>query len=326
MTHWRVLITDRAWPDLMIEQSVLEPAGVQIVDSPAGDEATLCRLAADVDAIATNWAGVTQRVITAAPRLKVIGRFGIGVDNIAVETATARGIPVVNCPDYCLSEVSDHTLGLLLACARRIAFFHLRTKRGEYNLQAAQGQQRLSTQTLGLIGLGRIGREVARKAQALGLHLLAFTPSGADYGTGCQMVSLEELLRSSDYVSLHLPLTDTTYHLINRQTLSWMKPTAYLINTSRGGLIDHQALWEALQQNRLAGAALDVFEPEPPDLSHPLFQDERIIATPHAAFVSAQALEHMRRQTCEQIVEVLQGYPPRNLINPQIRHIPPAAG
>ena len=316
-SRFRVLITDRAWPDLAVEQSVIDTIDGELVDAPSTDEATLIRLAADVDAIATNWASVTDSVIRAAPRCRVIARFGVGVDNIAVDTATSLKIPVVNCPDYCVAEVSDHTLGLILACARRIGFFHHRTKQGEYNLQAATGQQRLSTQTLGLVGLGRIGREVCRKARAFGLRVVGHTASGNDQGLGCPMVPLDQLLAESDYISLHAPLTPATHKLFGRGQFARMKPTAYLINTSRGGLIDEVALWAALQAGHLAGAALDVFDPEPPDLSQPLFQDERVIVTPHAAFVSQQALEQMRRQTLEQIVAVLSGKPPQNVLNPQ---------
>jgi D-3-phosphoglycerate dehydrogenase len=319
----RVLITDRAWPDTAIEAAVLAPLGAELIDAPVGDEATLISLAAEADAIATNWAHVTDAVIRAAPRCRVIARFGIGVDNIAIVTATALGIPVVNCPDYCVSEVSDHTLGLLLACARRIGFFHLRTKRGEYNLSAAAGQQRLSTQTLGLVGLGHIGREVCLKARALGLNVIAHTRSGSDQGLGCPMVSLDRLLAESDYVSLHAPLTPATRHLMGSAQFARMKPTAYLLNTSRGGLVDEAALWAALQAGQLAGAALDVFAPEPPDLSQPLFQDERVIVTPHAAFVSEQSLEQMRRQALEQVVQVLTGQRPQNVLNPQV-YAPPA--
>ncbi|HET6423822.1 MAG TPA: C-terminal binding protein [Planctomycetaceae bacterium] len=316
--RWRVLLTDRAWPDTTIEQAALDRIGAELVEAPSTDEEILCRLAANCDAIAANWAKVTPAVIDAAPRCRVISRTGIGIDNISVDAATARGIPVTNCPDYCVDEVADHALGLLLACARRIGFLHHRTKQGEYNLAAVSGLQRLSTQTLGLFGLGRIGREFCSRARACKLHVIAHTASGSDHGTGCEMVSLDELLRRSDYLSLHAPSTPATFHLFNVATLALMKSTAYLINTARGNLIDHEALWAAIQSGKLAGAALDVFEPEPPDLSQPLFQDERVIVTPHAAFVSDQALAQMRTQAFEQLAAGLQGQRPQNVINPQI--------
>ena len=319
-TRFRVLMTDRAWPDTEIETAILWAVDAELIEAPATDEATLVRLAADVDAIATTWARVTDVVIRSSPRCKVISRFGIGLDNIAVTTATELGLPVTNCPDYCVSEVSDHALGLILACARRIGFFHWRTKRGEYNLGAATTIRRLSGQTVGLIGLGRIARELVPKLRALGLKILAHTPSGSDHGTGCQMVTVAELLKQSDFVSLHAPLVAETRYLINAERLSLMKPTAYLINTSRGGLVDPDALWEALQKNQIAGAALDVFEPEPPNLSDPLYCDERVIVTPHAAFVSAESLIAMRTQAVEQVVQALRGERPDNVVNPLFKN------
>jgi D-3-phosphoglycerate dehydrogenase len=320
--RFRVLLTDRAWPDAKIEREVLAEAGAELVESPATDEQTLIRLAKDVDAIATNWAKVTSDVIRNCPRCRIVARLGIGIDNIAVETATELGIPVTNCPDYCVSEVSDHALGLLLACARRIGFFHLRTKRGEYDLGAAPLMRRLSGQTVGLVGLGRIAQALTLKLRALGVTLLAYTPSRCDHGTGCRMVSLNDLLQQSDYVSLHAPLLPETRNMIGAEQFRRMKSTAYLINTSRGGLVDADALWFALRSNQIAGAALDVFEPEPPDLSQPLYRDERVIVTPHAAFVSAESLEQMRRQAMSQVVQALRGERPNNVINPQIGQIP----
>ncbi len=316
--RFRVLITDRAWPDTSIESGILARIGAEVVEPVSADEAGLIAAASDIDAIATNWAKVTEAVMRAGGRCQTVARFGIGIDNIDVSAATLLGIPVTNCPDYCVSEVSDHALGLLLACARRIGFFHLRTKRGEYDLSAAAPIQRIAGQTLGLVGLGRIARALIPKARSLGLHVIAHTASGNDYGTGVRMVTCDELLATSDYVSLHAPLNNSTRGLIGCEALAKMKPTAYLINTSRGGLVDEAALLEALQRNRVAGAALDVFEPEPPDLSRPLFSDERVLVTPHVAFVSQQSVRQLRTQAMEQVVAVLSGQRPNNVINPQI--------
>jgi len=313
--QFRVLITDRAWPDSDIERAILQEAGAELIEATATDEATLAELARDVDAIGTNWARVTEPVIRSCTKCKIVARFGIGLDNIDVRVATELGIPVTNCPDYCVSEVSDHALGLLLACARRIGFFHWRTKQGEYNPGAATTMRRLSSQTVGLIGLGHTARELVPKLRAIGFKVIAHTRSGNSHGTDCQMVSLKDLLTQSDFVSLHAPLTPETHHLINAERLGLMKPTAYLINTSRGGLIDASVLWNAIHTNKLAGAALDVFEPEPPDLNLPLYRDERVIVTPHAAFVSAESLEQLRRQATHQIVQALHGRRPDNVVN-----------
>lgn len=315
MSVSRVLITDAPWGDVEIERELLEPAGCEVVLAPADDEQTLADLAGDVAAIATCWAPVTAHVIDAARHCRHIARLGIGLDNIDIPAATARGMIVTNVPDYCVEEVAHHALVLLLAHARQVGFFHRQTKQGTYDLQAAGPMRRLSQQTLGLIGFGRIARRLREFAQGIGLSVIAHTPSGNDYGTGCEMVSLEEVLSRSDYLSIHAPLTDQSHHLIDAKALSQLRPTAFLVNTSRGGLIDHDALWQALQQNRLAGAGLDVFEPEPPDLTQPLFRDERVILTPHAAFVSQESLVELRQRVARQILDSLAGRRPDHVVN-----------
>ncbi len=315
--EFRVLITDRAWPDCSIERRILDPVGARLVEAPNGDETTLVELARECDAIGTNWAQVTEKVLRAVPRCRIVARFGIGLDNICVKTATELGIPVTNVPDYCVSEVSDHALALILACARNVAFFDRRTKAGEYKLSAGAPMRRLEGATLGLVGFGRIAQALWSKAQAIGFDVIAHSQHSESHGTGCPMVPLDELLSRSDFISLHAPLTDSTRHLFDDQKFEQMKPTAFLINTSRGGLIDHAALWRAISSGRLAGAGLDVFDPEPPDLSLPLFRDERVIVTPHAAFTSEESLQDLRTRAARQIAEALQGRRPENVINPE---------
>ncbi|MSR56539.1 MAG: C-terminal binding protein [Planctomycetaceae bacterium] len=311
----RVLLTDRAWPDAQIERVLLAEAGAELVEAPATDEATLVSQAAGVQAIITNWANVTAAVIESASHCRVICRAGIGLDNIDVAAASARGILVTNVPDYCVTEVADHALALLLACARNVALFHRRTKQGEYRLQAAPPMLRLTGKVLGLIGLGRIGSSLAERVRPLGLRIVACTSSGSAHGVECEMASLDELLGQSDFVSLHAPLTPATRYLLRLPQFEKMKRSAYVINTSRGGLIDHADLQTALARNLIAGAALDVFEPEPPDLSQPLFLDERVIVTPHAAFVSQESLVELRTRVARQVVAVLQGRRPENIVN-----------
>lgn len=318
MAEFRLLVTDRAWPDSSVERERLTDLGVEIIEAPDESEQTLVELAADADAIATCWAQVTERVVRAAVKCRIIARFGIGLDNIAVDVASELGIPVTNVPDYCIEEVADHTLALLLAAARKVAFFHKRTKAGEYRLGAGTPLYRLRGKTAGLIGLGRIGQALVPRLEACGLEVIAHTPSGNDHGTGVRMVSLDDLLAASDFVSLNCPLTSDNHHLINAKTLGVMRPGAVLINTARGGLIDHAALATALANDQLAGVALDVFDPEPPDLSDPLFHDERVIATPHASFLSVESLRELRERTAEQIAAVFRGHKPQNLVNPHV--------
>ena len=315
-----MLLTDRPWADDSIERGILAAAGIELVEAPAGDEATLSRLAADCQAIMTCWAKVTQQVIAAAPGCRHVARLGIGLDNIDVAHATSQNVVVTNIPDYCIEEVVDHALALLLGLARNVAFHYSKTKQGVYDLRAGQPLRRIAGQTLGVLGFGRTGQLLREKAQGLGLKVIAHSASGNDRGTGCEMVSQAELFRRSDFLSLHAPLTPQTKHVVNANTLATMQPHAVIINTSRGPLIDHAALWQALQANQIGGAGLDVFEPEPPNLADPLYADERVIATPHIAFVSEESLINLRERTAKQVVDVLQNRTPENVINPQVLH------
>lgn len=318
MNQYSVLLTDRAWPSLDLERELLAKVGAELIEAPDGDEETLCELAKSADAIATCWAHVTARVIESAPKCKIVARLGIGLDNIDIETATQRSIPVTNVPDYCVPEVADHTLALLLALVRKISHFDREIKQGRYDLLAAGPMNRLEGRTLGLLGFGRIARAVRTRALAFGLNVIAHSNSGNDYGTGCEMVSLEELLSRSDIVSLHAPLTQQTHQLIDSERLSVLKPGAILINTSRGGLIDQAALLEALAAGHLAGVGLDVYDPEPPELSDPLIRHPRVIATPHAAFTSEESLRDLRTRVCGQISDILSGRRPEQVVNPEI--------
>ncbi|MFV0445480.1 MAG: C-terminal binding protein [Planctomycetaceae bacterium] len=311
----RVLVTDHPWPGLEIERALWEPQGIEVVDAPEDSTETLAALARDVDAIVVCWAPIRASVIAAATRCRLIARLGIGLDNIDIPAATRNGMLVTNVPDYCVEEVADHALALLLSWARNITWFDRQAKQGIYDLAAAPPMRRLETQTLGLLGLGRIGRVTAAKARGLGLRVLAHTRSGQVHRSDVEAVSWRELLSQSDYLCLHAPLTPETTRIINPESLRLMKPTAILINTSRGGLIDESALWEAISSGRLAGAALDVFQPEPPDLSQPLFQHERVIVTPHAAFVSVEAVTELRQRTALQVLDALSGRTPENVVN-----------
>jgi D-3-phosphoglycerate dehydrogenase len=228
---------------------------------------------------------------------------------------------VTNVPDFCLEEVSDHALALLLACARRIVLFARATQSGVWNLAAGQPIPRLRGQTLGLIGYGGIARALAPKAQALGLRVLAYTPrlaSGPLDATTTGMNDLYELLAASDFVSIHVPLTDETRGMLDARALRQMKPTAYLINTSRGAVIDEAALAQALADGQIAGAALDVLAHEPPGPDHPLLRSPNAILTPHAAFYSEAAIADLQRRAAEQAATVLRGELPPNIVNPAV--------
>ena len=316
MSNFKILITDYAWPDLDIERSILEQHGIELVIAQSGDESHLIECAADVDAILTNWAQTTAAIIAASGKCKIVSRMGIGLDNIDIEYCTANGIPVTNVPDYCVIEVAEHALAMLLAMARKIAFYHLETKQQKYDLQAGPPMRRITGQTLGIFGMGNTGRALAERAQGMGLRVIATTrtlPANAGDGN-VAFVPFDQLLAESDYISLHAPLTEQTRYLFGADAFTKMKSTAYLINTSRGPLVDHDALWKALQQNEIAGAALDVHDPEPADLSRPLFADPRVIVCPHAAFVSEESLADLRRRAAQQVADRLTGKVPKTFV------------
>jgi D-3-phosphoglycerate dehydrogenase len=319
MPRFKVLITDYAWPDVEIERRTLAEIDAELIvaEKKQQDAAGLAALAKEyqVDAIMTNWAKVPQPVIEASPRCRIVSRLGIGLDNIDVAYCTSRKIPVTNIPDYCLIEVAEHALALLLALSRKVAFYHHATKSGRYELQSGPKLRRIEGQTLGIVGLGNIGRKLAEKAMPLGLKVIATSRTGKNPLPGVTFVSLDELLATSDYISLHVPVTPETKHLIGAAQLAKVKPSAYLINTARGGLIDQPALAAALNAGQLAGAALDVQDPEPPDLSQPPFNDPRVIVTPHAAFVSEESLADLRSRVARQVATRLTGGVPENVVN-----------
>lgn len=317
MPRYRALYTDYPWADARLERDGLAAADCELVEAPDNREATQVALAPGVNVIITCWAPVTAAVIDAADKCRHIARTGIGLDNIDVRRATERGILVTNVPDYCTTEVAEHTLALIFTLARKTAAFHLATKQGRYSLVAELPVERVSGQTLGIVGLGKIGRVLAAKALALGMRVVG-TNRSKSVPAGVEWLPLERLLAESDFVSIQLPLTPETRHLMNRDALSQMKASAFLINTSRGGLVDPAALAEALAANRIAGAALDVQEPEPPDLSQPPWNDPRVIVTPHAAFQSTPATLELRTRVIRQVVDCLQGRRPEDIVNPEV--------
>jgi D-3-phosphoglycerate dehydrogenase len=317
----KVLITDYAWPSLEIERRILGAAGAELIVAETGAEAELVRLAPPADAILTNWKQVTPAVLDAAPHCRIVSRYGVGVDNIAVAHATELGIPVTNVPDYCFEEVSDHAMALLLACARRVVTFANATRGGAWDVKGGRPIYRVRGRTLGLVGFGRNGRALAGKAQGFGLKMVVYDPwvtaeAVAPFGTKTD--DLDALLRESDYVSIHVPLTDATRGLINARTLRLMKPSTYLINTSRGPIIDEAALVQALSEQWIAGAALDVLVKEPGDLTNPLFGLDNAIITPHASFYSEEAIEELEQKAAERVVLALRGETPPNVVNPAV--------
>jgi D-3-phosphoglycerate dehydrogenase / 2-oxoglutarate reductase len=287
-------------------------------------EERVIRMAEGAAGILAVRATINARVMDALPTVRVIGRYGIGVDNIDVDAATERGIAVVNAPGFCAREVADHTLMFILASSRKLGFLDRSIRRGRWPRDEASPMRALFSQTLGLIGFGQIGREVAHRAAACGMTILALDPyvtsAGAD-GLGVKMVNLQELLLAADFISVHAPLTNRTRHVVGKAELRQMKRTAYLINTSRGPLVDEAALLEALDAGWIAGAALDVFETEPLAPSSPLLKREDVLLTPHTGGLSDEGQELLRRTVARAMADVLRGSWPAGgeLNNPAIK-------
>jgi D-3-phosphoglycerate dehydrogenase len=318
---WTVLVTDHPAPTTDVEAAVLAAVDARLVVSATGAEDDLVRLAPEADAILTCFAQVTPAVIRAAPKLQVVGRYGVGVDNIAVETATDLGVVVANVPVYCVDEVAEHVLALYLSLARRITRYDRQIRIGNWSIETGMPIHRITGSTLGIVGFGRIGRAVAERALGLGIRVLAYDPMldpQASTPPGVTVVDLDTLLGRADAVTLHTPLTPETHHLINEQRLTLMKPGAFLLNASRGGVIDLDALEAALRVGTIAGAGLDVFEPERLPEGHPLLQLESVVATPHVAFYSEESISDLERLAAGNVAVVLAGGLPQTAVNPSV--------
>ncbi|HKX42512.1 MAG TPA: C-terminal binding protein [Burkholderiaceae bacterium] len=308
-----VLLTDYAWPDDAVERSVIEGAGLRLVagpaaPAPASDIESLVREHQPAG-ILTCWAEVSAAAVAASKSLRIVARLGVGLDNIAVQAATAQGVWVTNVPDYCVEEVSDHAVGFALAWTRGLVQFDREVRAGRWAPASAK-LRRLATLTCGIVGFGRIGRATARKLAAFGCRVLANDPHQSGEVSGVLCVDLDTLLARSDIVVVHAPLTDGTRHLINRERLALMPKGGLLINVSRGGVVDTDAVTQALQTGQLAAAALDVLESEP-QVPEALLAQPGAMLTPHVAFSSDASLVELRRRAAEEVVRVVRGDVPR---------------
>jgi len=326
--QFKVVRVDRTGSSaVMIEEAAeLAKVNAELVGADCVTEDEIIEAAKDADAILTAAAQITRQVMEALPKCKVIVRHGVGFDTVDIEAATDNNILVVNIPspDWCAEEVSNHAIALLLACAKKLVFLNDLTKQGRW-IEGKQAQAPMGSiygQTLGLIGCGGIGRVTARKAQCFGLRVLGYDPY-ADKSlakeNGITLVSLPELLKESDYVSVHTPLNKETWHLMGEKEFKQMKPTAYFINTARGSVVDEPALIKALQEKRIAGAGLDVFEKEPVDLDNPLLKMGNVVVMPHSASYSDAAFKRCRTIMGQEAARVLSGQWPKNVVNKSVK-------
>jgi D-3-phosphoglycerate dehydrogenase len=329
----KVVITDLEHPTIDPELEVLGSIQAKVEWHNCRTEQDVIHAGVGADALMVGFAPITGRVLEALPRCCLLSRYGIGVDMIDVDAATEHGVLATNVPDFCLDEVADHAMALLLASARKIVFLDRAVRSGE---AAAEGYwktaeiadpiYRLSKQTLGIVGLGKTGQGVARRAQAFGMRVIAapdpaVSPDEAA-ALDVSVLSIDEVFAQADFVTLHVPLTKETHHLVNADRLALMKPSATIINTSRGPVIDEVALEDALRSERLAHAALDVYEREPLAPDSPLLGMENVVLCSHAAWYSVDAFQEMKIKTAQAVADYFQGRVPRYVLNPEVLSAP----
>jgi len=310
----RLVVLDAPFADIVIESEAAAAYGVVVEDAGGVSGDAIVGAAGDADGVLVQYGRVDASVIERCPGWRVIGRYGVGIDNVDVAAASSRGIAVINVPDYCVEEVATHTAALALALLRRVLRSRELIDGGRWGAWSdLRPVERLSASTLGLVGVGRIGAEVARLLGPFFERVIAYDVASSP--TGIQMVSLEELFAEADLVSLHCPLTAETTNLVDRSRLGSMKRTAYLVNVSRGGLVDTAALAAALHEGVIAGAALDVLPVEPPDPSDPILSAPNLLLTNHDAWYSETALVTVRRLLAERCSAYLNGDPVPTIVN-----------
>lgn len=319
---YRIAILGTRFGEPDIERATLVDFSPEIIVDPAATAEALIAAAAGTQVIL---AGAppkfTRAVLAQLPDCRAIIRYGVGIESIDLDAATERGVLVANVPDYATEEVSTHTVSMILACVRKLFTAHRAILNGTWQVATVRPLFSTENQTAGIIGFGKIGQAVSRKLRPFGFELLVHDPYASPEALsehGARAVELAELVEQSDVISLNAPLTESTRHIINADTLKQMKPTAIIVNTGRGGLIDDMALAQALENEQIAGAALDVLEKEPIAADHPLLKSDRVILTPHMAWYTVQAAERMRHLASEEAVRVLRGETPVNLVNPAV--------
>lgn len=314
----KVVLTDYAYDTLQPFIDVYRAANVEFIPLQCKTREEIMAATKDADAVMTHYDQIDSEVIHNMQNCKIIIRSAVGIENIDVEAATACKIPVANVPDYCIEEVSDYALLLLLACAKKFCILEHAVQNGQWDYSITKPAYSVHGKTLGLIGCGNIAQAVARKAKAFDLRVIGSDPFFADKGiapAGIELVTQEEVLKQSDFVSLHAPLNKYTHHMINATTLGLMKKGAILINTARGPLVEGKALKEAILSGALMGAGLDVLEEEPIRKDNPLLGLDNVILTPHCAWYSEGSMHKLLESAAEEVVRALQGERLKHQVN-----------
>jgi D-3-phosphoglycerate dehydrogenase len=324
MPRFKVVITDFDYGDNDVERAILEPVGAEIVALQAKSEDDLLADMGDCDAVMNQYTRVGKKAIASMQRCKVIARYGVGVDIVDVEAATARGILVTNVRDYCTEEVADHAIALWLTLARKLWQYNRDTHEGRWHWKSGQPVHRLRDQTMGIISFGKIGQAIAERAQGFGVHVLShdpYLPEAFFQARDVEPVSMDELLSRSQAVMMQVPMTDETRHFLGPGEFARMRPGAIVVNTGRGPTVDNKALYEALVSGHLAGAGLDDLEEEPAKRAawstrdNPLFSLPNVIITPHSAYYSEESIRIARETAANEVARVLTGERPRNPVN-----------
>ena len=320
-SKFNVVLTDYGWLDLDVESGIFSLKDIKFTAAHCRDEDEVLSVAADADAVITGYAPLSARVIRSLSRCKVISVNGAGCDNVDMEAATAAGILLVNCPDYCFEEVADHTMAMILSCARGIFQYDRRVRDRIWDYKSAGPRGRIRNSVLGLIGFGRVAQAVAARAKSFGMRVVASDPFVSHEvfaARGVQSATKEDTLAAADYLSIHVPLTKETQKSISGEELSRMKRSAFLINTCRGAVVDEKALYDALKIGIVRGAALDVLENEPPDFNNPLLSLDNVLITPHAAFFSEDAMAEVRSRAAQEVIKVFKGELPGYIVNRKV--------
>jgi D-3-phosphoglycerate dehydrogenase / 2-oxoglutarate reductase len=317
----KVVLTDYEYKSLDEEKAIFEQAGIEFVAVQCRTEEQVIEAAKDADGLLNQYAPISRRVIESLPHLKVVSRYGIGVDTVDIPAATENGVIVANVTDYCLEEVSDHAAALILSVARKVVVLNQAVKNRQWDFKVGVPIFRLKGRTLGLVGFGNIPQVVARKLGQFGFEIVAFDPfvskEVAD-SLGVRLVSLEELCQVADIISVHAPLNQHTRGMITESHFQLMKPETFIVNTARGPIINEQALIAALQTGKIAGAALDVVEKEPIDLTSPLLDMDNVILNPHVAWYSEESQQELQRKAAQNVADVLNGYYPKYIVNKEL--------
>jgi D-3-phosphoglycerate dehydrogenase / 2-oxoglutarate reductase len=315
---FKVVITDCDHGSIQEEKEEFDRIGAELILAQVKEEEDLIRVCREADGLINQYALLTRRVLENLPKCRVVSRYGVGVDSVDLKAATDLGIIVANVPDYCIDEVANQTLSMILTLIRKTAFLDQKVKSGQWDFHLGIPIHRTRGKTLGLIGCGKIGLEVAKRISSFGIRAIAFDPYIEKAHEVIELKDLDTVLKESDYISIHCPLNDSTQHLVGEREFKKMEKKPLLVNTSRGPIIDEKALIQALAQGLISGAGLDVLEKEPPDSKNPLLKMENVVLSPHIGFYSEESISELKSRTAKNVSDVLTGRWPGSVVNREV--------